>query len=336
MRLGSGLARPMVGGGLAARFMRTESRSPRIEDSATLLTASLVGLVAFASVGFADKPEPDASKSTIIQSTAVVEASGISFSHRDPTCVWVHNDSGDDAFVYAIDRATGESTARVQLVGLQAVDWEDMAIFSVDGQPKMLIADVGDNLSERESVTLHLFDEPDPHQDARIPVAAIKRINIRYPDGPRNCEAVWVDPRRKRIYLAEKATLPWAGVYSISWDAPEPASLAHATLRREASLAIPWITGADHDARTGDLWVISYWQAFRFRLQDSQPLESQLTVIPESIALPRLKQIEAVGVDAQSRMWVTSEGQQPPLMLVDSGALAAMPQTQKVEIDARN
>lgn len=319
--------------------MRHQNRFPCLADSLRFLTAIWFGINTLAPVC---RSEDDASagktpqQPTVIQSSSVIEASGMAFSRLDPTCLWIHNDSGDEAVIYAINATSGKQTARVELAGATAVDWEDMAIFTIEGQSKMLLADVGDNLSQRDSVTLYLLDEPDPRKDANISQTAYDPITIRYPDGPRNCEAVWADATREQIYLAEKATLPWAGVYSLSWSKLSPDSNSPVELRREVSLAVPMITGADHDPHTGELWIINYWQAFRFKRNESETVASQLSVVPTSIPLPRLKQIESVGVDAQSRIWVTSEGPHPPLLAIDQDSPADTPQPRKTKQNARN
>ena len=52
------------------------------------------------------------------------------------------------------------------------------------------IADTGDNATSRASVQLYRVDEPGP-TDARV---AARRIEVRYPDGPHDVEAVLADP----------------------------------------------------------------------------------------------------------------------------------------------
>ena len=75
------------------------------------------------------------------------EASGLVASRRYPGVFWVHNDSGDTARVFAMS-TSGRHLAEVQLLGVEANDWEDMAIVAApDGGPdRLVIADMGDSI----------------------------------------------------------------------------------------------------------------------------------------------------------------------------------------------
>jgi hypothetical protein len=65
----------------------------------------------------------------------------------------------------------------------------------------------------------------------------------------------------------------------------------------------------DIDPATGSLWVTSYFQAFEFPSeQPNRSLASLFDQTPALHQLPRWKQIEAIAVDPDSRVWVTSEG----------------------------
>ena len=88
-----------------------------------------------------------------------------------------------------------------------------MASFTDRGVPRLLVADCGDNQSNRPQITLHLFDEPDPWESTAA--EETQTISVTYPDGPRDCEAVGVDERRKLIVLITKSLLPACGVYMI-------------------------------------------------------------------------------------------------------------------------
>ena len=77
--------------------------------------------------------------------TRLHEISGIAASHRHPGRYWLHNDSGDGAFLYAID-AQGALQGVVQIDGVIAVDWEDVASFERNGKAYLMVADCGDNL----------------------------------------------------------------------------------------------------------------------------------------------------------------------------------------------
>ena len=62
-----------------------------------------------------------------IKNKALTEASGLVASDQNPDVLWSHNDSGAQAVVYAMT-AQGKHLGAFQLFGVEAVDWEDIAI----------------------------------------------------------------------------------------------------------------------------------------------------------------------------------------------------------------
>jgi hypothetical protein len=131
----------------------------------------------------------------------VVESSGLAASRRHAGVLWTHNDSGDAARLFAIGR-DGRVLATLRLAGVQARDWEALAVGRDDrGQPALFVGDVGDNLGAWPSVTVYRVAEPARLRDATV---RAQRYQLRYPDGPRDAEALLVDPRSNRLYLASK------------------------------------------------------------------------------------------------------------------------------------
>ncbi|VAX19112.1 hypothetical protein MNBD_IGNAVI01-2275, partial [hydrothermal vent metagenome] len=63
----------------------------------------------------------------IIESNEINEASGIAASRKNPGLFWTHNDSGDNARLFAFD-SLGRHRGEFLLAGIQNRDWEDIAI----------------------------------------------------------------------------------------------------------------------------------------------------------------------------------------------------------------
>src|SRR6188768_498599 len=61
-----------------------------------------------------------------IRSDDITESSGIAASRCQRDVLWTHNDSGDDAFIYAIS-PKGNSLGTWKVSGAQNFDWEDIA-----------------------------------------------------------------------------------------------------------------------------------------------------------------------------------------------------------------
>ena len=297
------------------------------------LSFALVALLSMAESGghsaADDPPKTPASPRIRLREPELDESSGLAWSKRSPRYLWTHNDSGGKNRILAFDRE-GRKTGQCVLRGASARDWEDMASFQVGESPRLLIADCGDNDAKRESISLYLIDEPDPRKVSAVPAQAIR---LTYPDGARNCEAVCVDPVRNQIVLIAKSHLPVAGIYTIpipdrgasgpARDSEgietEPGKPLSVTARRVGTVAMPLITAMDIEPSSGDLWVVTYFQALKFKCGDRrESVGAQLARNPQVYALPRWKQIEAVAVDASNRVWVTTEGKPAWLGQIDS------------------
>jgi hypothetical protein len=131
----------------------------------------------------------------------IAESSGLAASVRHPGVLWTHNDSGDSARLFALG-PDGRVLATVRLAGVEARDWEAIATGRDDaGRPALFVGDIGDNLGSQRSVSVYRVTEPAALRDATVPA---RRYRLRYADGPHNAEALLVDPRSNRLYVASK------------------------------------------------------------------------------------------------------------------------------------
>ena len=138
-----------------------------------------------------------------IADRALAESSGLAPSSWDAGVFWSHNDSGNEARLYALD-TTGAALGRFRVSGAFNVDWEALALGPCDAGACLYIADVGDNRARRRSVSLWRVREPGPivasDSGARAGTAAMAktdsatRLPFRFPDEPHDVEAMWVAP----------------------------------------------------------------------------------------------------------------------------------------------
>lgn len=257
------------------------------------------------------------------------ESSGLAQSNRSPRHLWTHNDSGDSARLFAFDH-NGRVTGGCSLAAVKAIDFEDMASFVQDGVARLVVADVGDNDSVRPFVSLYFFDEPDPNRQTVI--RDWLRVDLRYPDGARDCEAIAVDTETETVTLVSKSFLPIASVYELALPARPVAEGpvikgrtsgsngdndddSPPALRLVGRLPLALITAMDRCRTTGDILLTNYFHLLRFpKSAPGRPWWEQTPVITE---LPRLRQIEAVASDDDGRVWVSSEGTPAPLARVE-------------------
>lgn len=87
-----------------------------------------------------------------LQDPRITESSGVA---AGPGVLWTHNDSGDSARFFALDRRC-RTLATYSVVGARATDWEDMA----RGAGALWFGDIGDNASTRSGVVVYRVPEP--------------------------------------------------------------------------------------------------------------------------------------------------------------------------------
>jgi len=165
---------------------------------AAVLTAALLCLAVPASA----QEVPGAEVAMRLRDPRIVESSGMALSRRHPGVLWTHNDSGDRARLFAVG-ADGRTRAVLTLAGVAARDWEALAAGRDDrGRPALFVGDIGDNNGVWPDVSVYRVAEPAALRDA---TAAAVRYRLRYADGPRDAEALLVDPRGNRLYVATKS-----------------------------------------------------------------------------------------------------------------------------------
>lgn len=136
----------------------------------------------------------------------LVEASGLVASRTHTGVLWAHND-GDSPGIFAIGD-DGSDLGFHPLVGVDAVDIEDMAIASGATGDDLHLADIGDNGAERTSIRVYRFTEPDPALAA--PIVDVEVLEFVYPDHPHNAETLLIDERARRLVIVTKEQVPSA------------------------------------------------------------------------------------------------------------------------------
>ncbi|NJN51186.1 MAG: hypothetical protein HC809_04795 [Gammaproteobacteria bacterium] len=134
------------------------------------------------------------------------EVSGLARSSQ-PGVFWAHNDSGDEARIFAITldgkpvipgylarRYSDGSWPGLRILNAWNFDWEDMAA----ANDTLYLADVGNNSNARRDMGVYYLPEPNPFA---VPEArALGFLPVRYPDQDAfpatewhfDCEAVFV------------------------------------------------------------------------------------------------------------------------------------------------
>jgi len=256
----------------------------------------------------------------------ITESSGMAAGRRRPGVFWTHNDSGDGPRLYALD-AKGKHLGTVTVRGATSRDWEDIASFTLDGTPYLLIADIGDNGRRRKTCALHLVVEPNlptTTQPATTPRATttpvVRTLTFTYGHGPADCESVAVDVPGRAIYLVTKTRRPPCTVYRLPLlTIKKPATAPAAPIVAEPVGHLPLLmaTAADISPDGRRMVVTTYGDAFEYTRGPTDTWPDALRRRGRPIALPRRKQGEAIcyGPDGRT-IYLTSEKLPTPLIEV--------------------
>ena len=298
---------------------------------------ALMCVVAFAAV--ADEPEParapvrsisplpeGVSLGAVLTDARLDEVSGLAVSRRHPGIVWVHNDSHDANTLHAVDEH-GQVRASVDLP-VPNVDWEDIASYEREGRAYLLVADTGDNGGIRKELVLHEVEEPATLIDQAL--TSVRSIRFRWPDGPRDCEAVAVDATDSSIWLVSKKRVP-PELFRLELEAVESgdvqvaervgtlAGIVQPSAKERADNPLygkyrGQITAADISA-DGQLFAVMNYQHIYLWRRHSEAWAKALSQAPVRLDLPWMAQAEAMGFDSTGlSLWISSEHIPAPLI----------------------
>jgi len=222
------------------------SRSPRIAAQRAVGRGAALGVVTLAALTSAILLSPalpasaqeSGPRSLFSYADArITESSGLASSAVHGGIVYTHNDNETAARIYAVDRE-GKTRAVYTLRGVTPRDWEGIAIGKTPaGASAIFVGDIGDNFGGAwPEIWVYRFAEQETLASRTLTAT---RFRFKYEDGPRNAEALLVDPRENRIYIVSKESQD-AGIYlappmdQLSEDkvnmlrriAPAPAELA--------------------------------------------------------------------------------------------------------------
>lgn len=230
------------------------------------------------------------------------ESSGVAVSLRTPGLLWTHNDSGNEAVLYAVDTA-GRLLRAFPLKGVSARDWEDVAVARCGEGSCLYVADTGDNQEVRKRVFLLRLPEPGLDDGT---AGGVEVFPMVFPDGPRDVEALYV-LSGERVHLVTKGRSGPVEVYRY----PPPLRPGEVTLERVQTLTTSapaledQVTGADADPRGRWVVVRTYSELILYR-------PSGDTLVPVEDGRVDLRTLqepqgEGVALGPDGRIYLSSE-----------------------------
>jgi hypothetical protein len=305
-------------------------RRPRHRLCTLLLASSLL-------LACSAQPPPFAQLSGMLLDARLDEISGLAASRVHEDVLWMHDDGGNDARLFAVG-IRGGLQATFPVAGVANTDWEDIAAFELDGRHYLLVADTGDNGGLRRSLQLHVIEEPASLDEAaqRVPLEPAWSIAFRWPDGARDCEAVAVDAQRGEVLLISKKRTPpelfalplrprgdgvrVAHRLGVLAGVPVPDAEALRANPRMARIRHQ-VTAADIAPDRGRLAVMTYNEVLLYRRRADEAWAQAVARKPAIHDLPWLPQAEALGWDANGHgLYATGEFAPAPLLYLNPGS----------------
>jgi hypothetical protein len=223
------------------------------------------------------------------------ELSGLAASRRHPGVFWAHNDSGNDAEIFAI-RETGQVVATLTLAPTTVIDPEDIAVGPCRSERPapscVFLADIGDNLQRRRRVRLLEIDEPAALRDG---AAAARPLPFVYADGAHDAEVLLIHPVTGEAWVVTKALASLGGLYRV--DDLGAGRVGRAVYRRtlEAPAGFGGLTtGGDMHPSGARVLVRTYNRVWEFRGDASDGIDALFARVPVEAPTARQPQGEAV------------------------------------------
>jgi hypothetical protein len=239
----------------------------------------------------------------------VRESSGVVPRSGSTTEFWTHNDSGGRPELFLVD-VEGHGLARVRVNGASLVDWEDLGKGPCPGSEAaeasscLYIADTGDNLERRSDPTLYRIPEPQASDSVSAPA---DRFRLRFPEGPRDVEAIYVLPG-ERVFLVTKGRSGPVEVYRVPpLFGPQPLLLERIQMLMDRpTRPLDGITGGSADPSGRWVFLRSYETLFAFHPDSEGRLHP---AAPPRVDLRSLRERQGEGVAwvDEGRWVLTSE-----------------------------
>jgi len=264
--------------------------------------------------GFRTIPYGPARRLAYLADERIDESSGLAASGRRPGVFFTHNDSGDDARVYALD-LKGHNLGTARLAGIHSYDLEDIATLRIANKPHLLLGDIGNNGLAAGVQVLYLIEEPkvDPERGMAADAVDVKQtIHLSFEDDHRNCEGLAVDPASNTILLVTKERAPRCHVYAMPWPENNPKKVF--TARRIATLKIPAATALDVSPDGRRAIVLAYSDAYEYHRGEEEDWAAAFSRSGRLIRMPLRAQGESIcyGADGKT-LYLTSEQLPTPL-----------------------
>ncbi|MEO6287401.1 MAG: PE-PGRS family protein [Dyadobacter sp.] len=217
-------------------------------------------------------PKPDTGNSDQFETTPervtiapgiIDEASGLAPSYNMSGSLWTNQDSGRPHSLYLISK-DGKSIKEFNVPGTTNRDWEDVAIGPgpANGVNYLYIGDIGNNNSPISSTgTIYRVPEITDINGA-FNQSDVEKMTFSYPDGPRDAEALLLDPASKDIFIISKEGAS-TGIYRLAF----PQSITETMVAEKVGSvpSVSTVTGASVSKDGSEIILRTYLAAYYWK-----------------------------------------------------------------------
>jgi hypothetical protein len=263
-----------------------------------------------------------------IKTEEITESSGLVASRCQPEVFWTHNDSGDGAFVFALNK-TGEKLGVWQVKNAKNRDWEALAtIKNQTGECFLYIGDIGDNNRERNDLVVYSVREPTisgadktSNRKNPLPTEPADAIKIQYAKNAHyDAESLLVHPQSGDIYILTKSLSDASAVYKLSrnYNLNRINQLEKIADFTVPSIPIGFLTGGDISSDGKRVIISDYLAAYEIILPAaSKNFDDIWREKPLIVDLGERQQGETVCYSADdAAIYATSEKKNSPIIEV--------------------
>jgi hypothetical protein len=274
----------------------------------TMLTALLIVIL----IGCAQQTQEHAgaelfeagTSKGVLEGKRMQEASGLVASISNPEMFWTHNDSGNDAEIFLIDK-TGKLVCTVHLPGIKNRDWEDITIGAGPEKNKqyLYVGDIGDNKSAFNHKIIYRIEEPilgSAVTDTTL--LKIDEIKFKLPDGARDSESLMLDPQTNDLFIFSKRE---ANVNLYKLSQPFSTTDTMTAERVLEKLPLTMIVAADISPGGSEIVAKNYDHIYYWKRQSGEKLEDAIAKPAEELLYTAEPQGESIAFDRASTGFYT-------------------------------
>ncbi|MCY7377404.1 MAG: hypothetical protein LH472_15700 [Pyrinomonadaceae bacterium] len=263
-----------------------------------------------------------------IKTDEITESSGLVVSKCQPNVFWTHNDSGDGAFIFALNEK-GEKLGTFKVEDAKNRDWEDIGTFkTANGECFLYLGDIGNNVRVRDESIIYRVKEPtvteaDKSSNNKNPSKTedAQKIRFEYPDIRHDAETLFVHPNTGDIYILTKRLSGASGVYKLSknYDVRKTNPLEKIADFTVPAIPNGFLTGGDISSDGKRVVVCDYFNAYEIILPETAKNFDEIwKQKPSIIQLGKREQGEAVAysIDGET-IYATSESRNSPFIKVE-------------------